>query len=153
MQQLTHLDVPEIQRSIQIMDEIGTKYDTLGTFLLNDIKGNKIEKIKNDFKRTNQIVREIMYQWINLSKANSWEDLVKCLKISQLIVLAENIEAVLEHCAKKNIDQECHRDSFHSVSTAPWNVVMIVTSVLLPLVLGVVVFFQCKCVNTVCLYT
>ena len=129
------------------MEGIGTNYDRLGTFLLRDDFGNKISKIERDFKKTDEILREIFIQWINLGKSSTWESLVKYLKVCNLLVLAENIEAVIEYCAETNIDLECHREELDGFSTESWNVsvivMMTVTSILLPAALGIAIF-QCK---------
>ena len=148
MQQLTDLNVPEKGIRIRIMEEIGTKYDTVGTFLLNDERGTKIPTIKHDRHLTDDVLFEIMRRWLNSGELTTWAVLVKYLKLSKLVVLAEKIEAVLQYCVNKNVDLECPSENFYVTSIGSWNLMMVVTSVLIPAVLGVAVFFKCKCKST-----
>ena len=107
MPQLTQLDVLEIGVSVRIMDRIGSDYHTLGTYLLNDKDGGMMRMIKRDYKFTEEILDEIFHRWIkgqgqkDGKKMNTWESLVKCLKHSKFMALADEIEAVLHFCTEK----------------------------------------------------
>ena len=116
MPQLTLLDVPEIGVSIRIMDKIGSDYHTLGTYLLNDDDGGTMKMITHDHKFTNEILEEIFYRWIkgqgqkDGKKTNTWEALIKYLKHSKFMALADEIEAVLHFCTDMTLrmdHEEC----------------------------------------------
>ena len=129
------------------MQEIGIKYDTVGTFLLDDNHGTIIAGIERDFRKTDQIVLDIFRRWINSGKSVTWRTLVNSLRASELQSLADHIETVIQFCVEKNVDLNCPVKSseyFYDISSSPWNVTMVVSSILFPIVLGVAVFFQCK---------
>ena len=123
MLQLTQLDAQEIGVSVRIMDRIGSDYNTLGTYLLNDEYGEIMRTIKRDYKFTEEILDEVFHRWIkgqgqkDGKKMNNWETLVACLKRSQLMALADEIERVLHFCAEKTLhiwdDEECVREHMH----------------------------------------
>ena len=118
MQLLTQLDVPEKGISIRIMDMIGSNYHTLGTDLLNDTDGGKIETIKHDHKLTADILRKIFNRWIKEHQmTNTWEKLVEYLEYARLQALAEEIEKVLQFCSEITMhmdnDEECAIDYNH----------------------------------------
>ena len=122
MLQLTQLDAQEIRVSVQIMDRIGSDYNTLGTYLLNDEYGEIMRTIKRDYKFTAEILGEVFHRWIkgqgekDGKKVNTWETLVTCLKRSQLMALADEIERVLHFCAEETLhmdDEECAREHMH----------------------------------------
>ena len=112
MLQLTQLDVLEIGVSVRIMDGIGSDYHILGTYLLNDEDGGMMRMIKRDYKFTEEILEEIFHRWIkgqgqkDGKKMNTWETLVKCLKHSKFMALADKIEAVLHFCAEKALHMD-----------------------------------------------
>ena len=133
------------------MQRIGTKYDTVGTFLLNDTDGSRIEIIAADSKGVENTVRNMFREWISTVKTSSWGALIDSLKASELKALADDIQRVIDFCAEKNVDVECPVASDDEVSSSlPWSLMMMVTSVLFPVILGVAVFFQYKCKNTSC---
>ena len=113
-QQLIQLDVPDLGVSIRIKDGIGD-YDTLGVFLLHDDTGIILHRIKNDFKRSSEILDELFNRWIRgegqvgRERSNTWRMLIKYLQIAKLLVLAEEIESVLQYCAEKSLksDKNC----------------------------------------------
>lgn len=113
-QQLTILVVPDLKMSFRIKDSI-SKYDTLGTFLLNDETGAILQQIKQDYRLSKQIIDEIFDRWIRGEgqigklKLNTWEMLVKYLRYAKLMVLADTVEFILQYCADKStpLDKEC----------------------------------------------
>ena len=133
------------------MQEIGTKYDTVGTFLLEDNHGKIIAGIRNDLRMTEQVVHEIFRRWIDSGKSVTWRTLVNSLRASELYSLADHIETVIQFCAEKNLDLNCPVKSseyFYDISSITyslWNVTMMVSSILFPIVIGFAIFFQCKC--------
>ena len=112
MSQLNLLDVPEIGVSIWIMDKIGSDYHTLGTYLLNDDDGGKMKEIIDDHKLTKKILKEIFYRWINEQgqkdgkKTNTWKALIKYLKHSKFMALADEIEIVLHFCTNVTLHMD-----------------------------------------------
>ena len=140
------------------MQEIGTKYDTVGTFLLEDNHGKIIAGIRNDLRMTEQVVHEIFRRWIDSGKSVTWRTLVNSLRASELYSLADHIETVIQFCAEKNLDLNCPVKSseyFYDISSITyslWNVTMMVSSILFPIVIGFAIFFRCKCKNTSCVH-
>ena len=134
------------------MQRIGAKYDTVGTFLLDDSYGDHIERIEADTSGIEKKIRKIFIDWIKLGNTSTWGVLVDSLRASELNTLADSIQRVIDFCAKKNIDVKCERQSNHDFLEAAtgndsqWNLVLIVTSVLIPILFGVAVtvYFQCK---------
>ena len=123
MLQLTQLVILEIGVSIRIMDRIGRDYDTLGTYLLNDEDGGIMRTIEHDKNKvTGKILNEVFHRWVkgqgqrNGKNRNTWETLVKCLKHSKLMALADEIETVLNFCTEKTLhidDEECVQEHMH----------------------------------------
>ena len=122
MLQLTQIDAQEIRVSVRIMDRIGSDYNTLGTYLLNDEHGDTMRTIQHDFKFTAKILDEVFHRWIkgqgqkDGKKMNTWETLVTCLKRSQLMALADEIQRVLHFCDEETLhmdDEECAREHMH----------------------------------------
>ena len=125
MLQLNRLDVPEKEVSVWIMDKIGSRYNTLGTYLLNDKDGGIMQTIERDYKFTEKILGEVFHRWIegqgqkDGEKTNTWEMLVKYLKHAKLMALADEIEFVLQFCTDKTMhmdDEECvhgYREHMH----------------------------------------
>ena len=135
MSQLNLLDVPEIGVSIWIMDKIGSDYHTLGTYLLNDDDGGKMKEITHDHKLTKEILKEIFYRWINGQgqkdgkKTNTWKALIKYLKHSKFMALADEIEIVLHHCTNATLHmdhEECQDHIILMKKLAPALVAVIV---------------------------
>ena len=112
-QQLTVLDVPERGVFVRIMDKIGKNYDTLGPYLLDDDDGSIMDTITHDYRFAREILGEIFRRWMRRQplrsgdKTNTWEMLVKYLKYSELMALADEIESVLQFCAVHVDDEEC----------------------------------------------
>ena len=112
MRQLTLLDIPEKGVSIRIMDKIGSDYHTLGTYLLNDDDGGTMKEITHDHKLTKEILNEIFHRWINGQgqkdgkKTNTWKALIKYLKHSKFMALADEIETVLHFCTNMTLHMD-----------------------------------------------
>ena len=121
MHELTLLDVLEIGVSILIMDKIGSNYHDLGTFLLNDDDGSTMQTITNDHKFTNEILKDIFYRWIKEQgqkdgkKINTWEALIKYLKHSKFMTLADEIEAVLHFCTNMTLHMDHEECQDHMI--------------------------------------
>ena len=154
MQQLTLLDIPEKRLSIRIMDRIGSNYNTLGTFLLDDNDGGILRMIEHDHKFAEKIVREIFYRWIkeqgekNRLNTNTWEMLVKYLRISRLLTLANEIENVLSFCTEHVDNEECAREQMYegmSLETKPFLQYLI--PMLAPVVVAAIFGWKSKPVN------
>ena len=101
------------------MDDIGSNYDSLGADLLNDEKGEIMRTIERDYKYAEKILGEVFYRWIKGQgqkdgmKTNTWGMLVKYLQRAKLMVLADEIESVLQFCAEKTAhvdDDECNHE-------------------------------------------
>ena len=89
--------------------EIGPEYEKFGTLLLEDKMGNKVNSIvKSKHYIPVDITVEILKQWLQGKgrKPVTWQTLVKCLRDTNLNVLADNIEISLsEHDGSKNSDK------------------------------------------------
>ena len=89
--------------------EIGPEYEKFGTLLLEDEMGNKVNSIaKSKHYIPVDITVEILKQWLQGKgrKPVTWQTLVKCLRDTDLNVLADNIEISLsEHNGSKNSDK------------------------------------------------
>lgn len=93
------LDFPYRDKTIDILESIGTDYMTFGLFLLNDENGRIVSSIeKQRMQRSHEINKDILDRWIagNGLKPVTWNTLVKCLRKAKLHTLANDIEAVLQ---------------------------------------------------------
>ena len=100
---------PVTNGHIDIAAEIGTKYDKFGTLLLKDKIGNIVDSIAKS-KRGDpvDITVEILRQWLRGKgrKPVTWQTLVKCLRDTDLITLADNMKNSLsEHHGRKDSDR------------------------------------------------
>ena len=139
--------------SIRIKERI-SDYETLGVFLLNDDTGVILHRIKNDFKRSDEILDEIFDRWIRgegqiaREKTNSWGKLVKYLQIAKLLVLADEIESVLEFCAENSVksNNNCLVANHISVHEAPWfYLACILTAMTIISTIIIITKFRNKC--------
>ena len=100
---------PVKKEHIDIAAEIGPEYERFGTLLLEDKKGNKVKNIKvSERGDPVDITVEILKHWLNGKgrKPVTWQTLVKCLRDTDLNILADNIESSLsEHDGSKNSDK------------------------------------------------
>ena len=93
------LDFPYKDKTIDILELIGTNYVTFGTFLLDDKSGTIVSSIeKQRMQRSHEINKDILDKWIAGKglKPVTWNTLVKCLRTAKLHILADDIEAVLQ---------------------------------------------------------
>lgn len=88
--------------------EIGSDYEKFGTLLLEDKKGNKVDSIAK-FKHYSpvDITVEILKQWLQGKgrKPVVWETFVKCLRDTDLNVLADDIENSLSKHGSMHSDK------------------------------------------------
>ena len=88
---LTRLSTRE--RTIKIIEESAPKYRDIGTFLLRDTTGARVDAIQTAERGDPvEIVRRIFVRWIREDMDHSWEKLTKCFRDCGLTVLASSIE-------------------------------------------------------------
>ena len=82
---------------IDIAKEIATDYKLFGTQLLKDSNGSKVRIIEMKHKDPVNIAVEILEQWLQGRGRMpvTWETLVKCLRDTNLNVLADIVESSL----------------------------------------------------------
>ena len=78
---------------INIIEDSAYKFKEIGTILLNDRSGTRVDNIAASV-RGNQVeaVREIYKQWMKEDVDYSWTKLTQCLRKCELNVLASQIE-------------------------------------------------------------
>ena len=78
---------------INIIEDSAYKFKQIGTILLNDRSGTKVDNIATSVGG-NQVeaVREIYKQWMKEDVNYSWTKLTQCLRQCELKVLASQIE-------------------------------------------------------------
>ena len=82
--------------SIRIIEESAHKYRRIGTHLLGDRYGCRLDTIVNDNRgKSEDIITEVYKTWINEDLDCSWKKLIEYLKISDLKRLASDIEKYL----------------------------------------------------------
>ena len=77
---------------INIVRESANHYAAIGTTLLNDRHGDKLETLKHDKKGEIEIMRAIYKNWLAEDVHYSWETLCDCFRSCQLNSLAFKIE-------------------------------------------------------------
>ena len=85
------------EKTINIPQEIGTKYYQFGIILLNDPKGTRVSNIKHKHGEDSlQINIEILQEWATGrgKKPVTWETLTIVLRDIELSTLASEIETV-----------------------------------------------------------
>ena len=85
------------QRTINIPQEIGIKYNKFGFLLLNDPNGTKVSKIEDKHRGdAERINTEILREWVTVGgkKPVSWETLITVLRNIELDILASEIEVM-----------------------------------------------------------
>ena len=88
---------PGRQRTINIPQEIGTKYCQFGTLLLNDPNGARVSNIgRKHSGDAEQINTEILREWATGRGKNpvTWETMTRVLHDIELSVLASEIEVI-----------------------------------------------------------
>ena len=94
-----------------------TDYSTIGTCLLKDDYGVKINKLKTDFTSITERVKEIFRLWLSGDGATpvSWAGLVACLKEATLLRLAN--ETVSAYCEPELKDNRCLTKFYKKIQT------------------------------------
>lgn len=103
MPQLEMLERKDGGESVRIIDTIGAQYQELGTYLLNDKYGQKLNKIKDAHKDAKVVCHEIFREWLagKGKEMLTWKTLVYALgEHSQLKSLADDIVSALQTYAE-----------------------------------------------------
>ena len=86
-------------RTINIPQEIGTKYNTFGILLLKDRTGALVDGIVHKHLRDPVLINiEILQKWVHGESGElpvSWRTLITCLRDSGMSVLASDIQQAL----------------------------------------------------------
>ena len=141
--------MPDLGVSIQIKESIG-EYDTLETFLLHDSNGIILQRLKNDLKRSSEILDEIFDRWVRgegqvgKERSNTWEKLVEYLRISKLHALADKIESVLKFCSEKSVEsnKNSYIEDYVSVHEALWFYLAFILTVVAIIAATIVIIIQ-----------
>ena len=91
-------DFPGKDRHIDIAAQIGTDYSKLGTLLLDDNSGKKVDNIvKSKLGDSVDIAVAILKVWVKGKGRTpvTWQTLVTCLRKTGLNVLADDIEDII----------------------------------------------------------
>ena len=100
MPQLYSLKRSDGGKEVRIIDRIATKYRELGTMLLNDDNGNKMDNIVEDARGNNptrKIIVNIFSKWLSGEGTSvSWNQLVDTLRDVKLKQLANDIVDALK---------------------------------------------------------
>ena len=79
--------------NISIIEETAHAYRKIGTILLNDRRGVKVDAFEIDENwKSRKIMRGIYKQWIAEDEHHSWTTLTECLRDCNLNSLASTIE-------------------------------------------------------------
>ena len=80
-------------KSIYIIEESATSYRRIGTLLLNDRRGKRVDIIESDEgEKAEKIITEIYKKWMAEDKNYSWTTLTECFRECRLKTLANDIE-------------------------------------------------------------
>ena len=78
---------------INIIQDSANSYRRIGTILLNDRYGNRVDIIEGDLKqKREEIITEVYKEWIKEDPGYSWTTLTECFRSCNLNCLAYNIE-------------------------------------------------------------
>ena len=78
---------------ISIIEETAHAYREIGTILLNDRHGVRVDALEIDENwKSQKIMRRIYKQWIAEDEHHSWTTLTECLRDCNLNFLASTIE-------------------------------------------------------------
>ena len=94
---------------IDIAEKIATDCQRFGTQLLKDSDGSKVRIIEKKHHDPVDITVEILEQWLQGRGRMpiTWQTLIKCLRDTDLNVLADNMESSLsEHHGSKDSHEE-----------------------------------------------
>ena len=90
---LIHLKTREGEEDIHVIEESTNSYHSIGTILLNDRYGNRVETIEKDAReRGERIITEIYKKWMAEDEKYSWTKLTNCFRACTLNRLAYAIE-------------------------------------------------------------
>lgn len=87
---------------VSLLQEVGTKYKSFGTLLLEDASGSKMAAIEHDLGRNVEDINyKVFHEWLCGSgkKPVSWDTLVAVLQDVDLMSLAESVREV--KCVRK----------------------------------------------------
>lgn len=98
----TSLNLPKLinfrgrERTINVPQEVGTKFKDFGILLLNDERGNRVDNITyNCHYNPEKINVNILQEWLNgKGLPPTWKVLIETLKSIDLGELAKEIEEV-----------------------------------------------------------
>ena len=88
MMDLMHLSTSK-EGGINIIEASANYYHCIGTFLLNDRYGNRVDIIEGDKEEK---IRKIYKKWMNENPHYSWTTLTECFRACKLNRLAYDIE-------------------------------------------------------------
>ena len=91
MTDLIHLVTRE-GKDIHIIEESAKYYRQIGTILLNDERGNKVDTIVDDTREKTETITEIYKKWMREDPNYSWVKLTQCFRKCSLNSLASDIE-------------------------------------------------------------
>ena len=78
---------------MNIIEESASSYRHIGTILLNDRYGNRVDTIEHDARgKTEKIITEIYKKWMAEDQHYSWTTLTECFRACGLNRLAYDIE-------------------------------------------------------------
>ena len=84
--------------SLNIIEEIGTKYEHFGILLLDDEFGKRMEIIKHDKQDVARIITQILREWLEGTGLKpTWGTLLKVLKKMKEHELAEAVACSVNH--------------------------------------------------------
>lgn len=88
---LIHLTTRE-GKDIRIIEESAKSYRPIGTILLDDERGNKVDTIVDDTRGKAETITEIYKKWMKEDPNYSWKKLTQCFRKCNLNSLASDIE-------------------------------------------------------------
>ena len=92
--------------SLNIIEEIGTKYEHFGILLLDDEFGKRMEIIKHDKQDVARIITQILREWLEGTGLKpTWRTLLKVLKKMKEHELAEAVACSVNHMYMLQIHQ------------------------------------------------
>ena len=84
------------ERGVDVIRDIGTKYEDFGVFLLDDLNGTRVDALKEQYRGDSEkIIREIIKEW--LKGPVSWEALETALRKTGLVELAKHLNETLKY--------------------------------------------------------
>ena len=92
LKDLMHLSTCE-GKDIRIIEESAQSYRQIGTILLDDKRGNKVDTIFDDARgKTTETITEVYKKWMKEDPSYSWMKLTQCFRECSLNSLASDIE-------------------------------------------------------------